>query len=235
VAGSHSLVGAGYRAGGTATLAAAVSAPAGAAVVGWQIALPPGWKFLSSPASGGVAPAAGAGGVLLWSWTGAAVASRSFHYTVSVPAGETGPRSLRAEARIRLANGEETVFPVAPTPLVVDPVVTHDADTDRDQRLSLVELTRVIELYNVRAGTVRTGAYAVALAATEDGFALDPARGDVPASLLRFHHADTDRDARLGLGELTRIIQLYNHRAAAVRTGQYRSAPGTEDGFAPGP
>jgi hypothetical protein len=37
----------------------------------------------------------------------------------------------------------------------------------------LIELTRVIELYNVRHGTVRTGAYHAATG-TEDGFATGP-------------------------------------------------------------
>jgi hypothetical protein len=39
--------------------------------------------------------------------------------------------------------------------------------------LSLAELTRVIELYNYRSGTVRTGQYHV-LAGSEDGFAPGP-------------------------------------------------------------
>ena len=49
----------------------------------------------------------------------------------------------------------------------------HSADSNRNADISLVELTRVIELYNVRAGTSRTGAYRV-LAGTEDGFTLGP-------------------------------------------------------------
>lgn len=38
---------------------------------------------------------------------------------------------------------------------------------------SLFELTRVIELYNTRSGTTRTGRYHVQ-AGTEDGFAAGP-------------------------------------------------------------
>ena len=38
-----------------------------------------------------------------------------------------------------------------------------------DLRISLLELTRVIELYNQRAGSVRTGEY-YARGDTEDGF-----------------------------------------------------------------
>ena len=39
----------------------------------------------------------------------------------------------------------------------------------------------------------------------------------------------------LRLFELTRVIELYNVRAGATRTGQFHAEAGTEDGFAPGP
>jgi hypothetical protein len=42
-----------------------------------------------------------------------------------------------------------------------------------DGKFNLVELTRVIELYNYRVGTVRTGQYHPQ-AGTEDGFGLGP-------------------------------------------------------------
>jgi hypothetical protein len=58
---------------------------------------------------------------------------------------------------------------VTPDPLVVSPITTHSADTNSDFKLSLFELTRVIELYNTRIGTVRTGAYRPA-GGTEDGY-----------------------------------------------------------------
>ena len=44
------------------------------------------------------------------------------------------------------------------------------ADRGRNFRINLLELTRVIELYHYRSGTVRTGQYHVQ-AGTEDGFA----------------------------------------------------------------
>jgi hypothetical protein len=43
----------------------------------------------------------------------------------------------------------------------------------RDGRIDLSELTRVIELYNYRVGTSRTGQYHVQTG-TEDGFAPGP-------------------------------------------------------------
>jgi hypothetical protein len=51
------------------------------------------------------------------------------------------------------------------------------------------------------------------------------------------HSADSNRDGKISLTELTRVIELYNYRSGTTRTGEYKPAPaaGTEDGFAPGP
>jgi len=111
----------------------------------------------------------------------------------------------------------------------------HNADSDGDGKIGLVELTRVIELYNARIGTTRTGRYMI-VDGTEDGFGLDaitPAAA--PATLARLHSADSNRNATIGLVELTRVIELYNTRTGTVRTGTYHLLIGTEDGFAPGP
>lgn len=47
------------------------------------------------------------------------------------------------------------------------------------------------------------------------------------------HNADTDGDARIGTGELLRVIALYDTRNAARRTGAYKVDAGGSDGFAP--
>lgn len=49
----------------------------------------------------------------------------------------------------------------------------HSVDSNQDGRITLIELTRMIELYNYRNGTTRTGQYRVQ-AGTEDGFAPGP-------------------------------------------------------------
>ena len=67
---------------------------------------------------------------------------------------------------------------------MINQVTTHSADTNPDFKLSLTELLRVIELYNARNGTVRTGAYAVAPINTEDGFATDPTRSNTAVVTL---------------------------------------------------
>jgi len=49
----------------------------------------------------------------------------------------------------------------------------HSADFDNDSKVSLSELLRIIELYNFREGTTRTGAYRVN-AESVDGFSTGP-------------------------------------------------------------
>ncbi len=107
----------------------------------------------------------------------------------------------------------------------------HDADTDENFRIDLAELLRVIEIYNTRFGTSRTGAYGIN-GATSDGFEPN-ASVDGPRTLSRYHSADTDQDAQLSLAELLRLIELYNTRLGSTRTGAYRVNDGTSDGFEP--
>ncbi|MFM8619583.1 MAG: hypothetical protein ACKOE8_12775, partial [Opitutaceae bacterium] len=70
----------------------------------------------------------------------------------------------------------------------------HSADSDKNFKFSLLELTRVIELYNTRNGTTRTGCYAVASTSTEDGFNPDADRNSLATvSLSSYHSADSNR------------------------------------------
>jgi hypothetical protein len=134
---------------------------------------------------------------------------------------------------LRMTNAAGTVDSAAVTLTVLPPF--HSADTDQDSRLNLSELLRVIELYNTRFSTTRTGHYKVQ-GGTQDGFAPDPTlAANESGNLTRFHSADLNQDGRLDLPELLRVIELYNHRAGTTRTGEYRTSPGSEDGFAPGP
>lgn len=121
----------------------------------------------------------------------------------------------------------------------------HTADTNRDFRIGLIELTRVIELYNTRfdtgAGTVRTGRYQIATG-TEDGFSSDVTRDPTAVvTLPTYHAADYNCNGRIERSELTRVITLYHTRydtgAGKVRTGLYKVATGitTVDGYTTDP
>jgi hypothetical protein len=231
----------GYVAGSTLLVNSTLTFPAAATGLGWTVTLPAGWSYAGGGGpEGDVKPSLGATGTLEWSWSTPPTSPVNFSYTLNVPPGETSIRSLGATALVRTATAVQTVT-ATPTPLLLIPLVTlHSADTNQDFALSLFELTRVIELYNTRIGTTRTGCYSVATTVgSEDGFVVDSARaGSVVVTLSRYHSADANKDGKLSLTELTRVIELFNTRAGTTRTGAYHAATApisTEDGFAPGP
>lgn len=180
------------------------------------------------------APAIGDTQVLNWRWTDIPTSPMTFTYMLSVDATVAEPQEL--VALVGVNNGTSLEFLAQPDPLVVSAVLRHTADTDQDGRINLQELTRVIELYNTRSGTTRTGCYGVAQVLTEDGYVADGSRpSSTVVALNRYHSADTNRDGKISLFELTRVIELYNYRSNSTRTGQYRAKADSEDGFAPGP
>jgi hypothetical protein len=76
----------------------------------------------------------------------------TFSFRVSVPPAESTVRTLTAT--FALDGGT----PVAASPATLAPAPpVHHADLDGDHRIDLADLTRVIELFNTRHGTVRTG------------------------------------------------------------------------------
>jgi hypothetical protein len=232
---THAVVGGGYIAGSTVTITNTLTYTGTASSLGWLVTLPAGWSFASAAGSvGDVKPPAGTLGTLEWAWSTVPASPVTFTYTVNVPAGEILARTLAATGIVR-AGGTVTTLTATASPLALAPITTHSADTNSDFKLSLFELTRVIELYNTRNGSSRTGCYAVATTATEDGFVPDAARlATATVTLARYHAGDSNRDGKLSLFELTRVIELYNVRAGATRTGAYHAQGGTEDGFAPG-
>ncbi len=120
---------------------------------------------------------------------------------------------------------------ITPDPLRLRPPF-HSADANGDSRLSLSELLRVIELYNTRFGSTRTGRYRISNDSI-DGFMPDEREVGEGETNARFHSADTDRNGRFSLSELLRVIELYNTRSGTTRTGAYRFDSTTADGFAP--
>ncbi len=230
---AHAVTRGGYVAGGTVTIMNTLNYPAGTTLTRWQVQLPARWSYASS--DGMVAttsPGVGATGLVEWSWSTPPGSPITFSFTLNVPGGTTGVVAFTASPTV-LLQGTTVPVQAQPDPLTINPAVgKHSADTDGNGQISLAELTRVIDLYNARTGTLRTGRYLVATIATEDGFVTDVANST--AVLTRHHSADTNRDGRLRLTELTRVIELFNARSGGTRTGAYHVQAGTEDDFAPG-
>jgi hypothetical protein len=229
-----------YEPGSPVTVRTTLTYGDGLGAVALQVSAPAGWVLVSDAGSGAdVRPSAGATGSLEWRWGALPAGSPlSFTYTLAVPSNAKDAQVLAAGMQVT-QGGVAGQIPVNPAPLLLPLAARpHTADVNGDFRLSLVELTRVIELYNTRVGTVRSGAYRVD-SLGEDGFAADAARSKGPAATLlaRYHAADSDRDGSLDLNELLRVIQLFNYRTLdQVRTGQYRVvASGSEDGYEAGP
>ena len=233
---THSVIGGGYRESTTVTITNTLVYSGTASSIAWSATLPTGWSYAGGESEGDVKPADGATGTIGWSWTTPPASPVTFTYRLNVPAGEAAIRALTATATIRTATAAVRTIVANPSPLPLVPSsMLHSADTDHDFRISLVELTRVIELYNTRNGTTRTGCYVVQ-SGSEDGFAPDPSRASsATATFTTFHAADSNHDGKISLVELTRVIELYNYRSGTTRTGQYHVQLGTEDGFAPAP
>ncbi len=94
--------------------------------------------------------------------------------------------------------------------------IYHSADQNRDWKISLTEVLRVVQLYN--SGNFYCSCN------TEDGYSITNSNKDCFP-----HNSDYygGPNWKIQLYEILRLIQLYNY-------GSYRSAVGTEDGFALG-
>ncbi len=232
---------AGYAPGKTITITNTITfaGPTAPTQLGWLAMLPTGWSFASDAGTAPqTKPAVNTTGLLEWTWTTIPTTTSpvTFTYTLNVPADATGAQSITGQVRITQSGATGLILAKNDPLIVPAAILPHTADTNGDFKLNLNELLRVIELYNVRSGTTRTGAYAVDATNPEDGFAVAPTRpSGTTVTLTRYHAADTNRDARISLVELTRVIELYNYRVGTTRTGDYRVQSGTEDGFAPGP
>jgi hypothetical protein len=225
-----------YEAGSSLTLLNTFGFVGATAAPTWRVTLPAGWIVTSDEGGSSGATRSLNGADVEWAWTTIPSSPVTFSYTVLVPAQARGIQTISAAAGLTLGGTRGTAVAA---PLQVLPLPQrHSADTRSitgnnlpDGRIDVFELLRVIEVYNTRNGSTRTGAYRVD-ASGEDGFAPDFTGGG--GALAKYHSADSDRNGRLSLVELTRLIELYNYRAAGVRTGQYRFSAGTEDDFQPG-
>jgi len=126
--------------------------------------------------------------MLEWGWTAPPVSPVTFTFTLNVPANASGDQALVA---LMILRPGRTCSPNPRATRSTDraPVTIHGADTDQNLSINLLELTRVIELYNTRNGTTRTGAYKID-AAGEDGFNPEPSRlGGAVVTLAKYHSA----------------------------------------------
>jgi len=130
-----------------------------------------------------------------------------------------GPRTALTPLSASNAAGPSGPIAVTldPIPVTIGPQVRlHSSDTTSDWRISLSELLRTVQLFNLNAFHCD--------AVGEDGYA--PGPGDTTCTP---HDSDYDpQDWSIDLSELLRLIQIYN-------AGGYAPEPTGEDGFRPGP
>jgi len=180
--------------------------------------LPDGWTLGTVTDSSGKAVVAKAdGNRLRLNWPADVTFPIEVRYTMLAPA-VTGARfALVGEVLYNVASSllSESV-PAAVIAEALDPGLCHTADTDRDWRISLSEVLRVVQLFN-------SGAYGVA-GSSEDGFL--PGGTDHNGSP---HRGDLNGNWQFELSELLRLVQLYN-----TDNGWYYAGSGTEDGFLAG-
>ncbi|MGD1030286.1 MAG: hypothetical protein ABSA05_04020 [Opitutaceae bacterium] len=224
----------GYVAGQTVTMTNTIAYTGSASALSWSVVLPAGWSFASSSGNAGnTAPAVGQASELDWAWSTVPASPVSFTYTLNVPAGQTGTQQIAALVGVN--NGTSQQVLALPDPLMVPQLLYYSTDESQSGSISLLDLTRAIELYNTHNGTTRTGAY-TDQPGSEDGFAPNTAQAPgQTAALNNYYTADESQSGSISLLDLTRVIELYNYHAGTTRTGQYHPQAGTEDGFAPGP
>jgi hypothetical protein len=233
IAGTHQVIADDRAPGGRVTISNQFTSDRSLTSLRWSVLLPDSWSLAewTGPAATSE-PLIGDQSLLEWSWTSAPTIPFEFTYVLAAPGGEGLNFQLGASFEVQ-GDGLDDSGLVLRDPLILRPGF-HSADTSRDMRLGLSELLRVIELYNTRSGSSRTGRYKLN-ATSGDGFepdSRDLAEGGLPP---RHHSADTNQDGQLSLSELLRVIEIYNTRAASTRTGRYRIDPTTQDGFSPDP
>ena len=97
--------------------------------------------------------------LLEWTWTTVPTSPFTFTYTLNVPSAAVGDYQLSTMVEV-ISQGTTLQGHITPEPLILtEPVTRHSADYDEDFAINLSELLRVIELYNTRFGTSRTGRY----------------------------------------------------------------------------
>ncbi len=175
IVATQSVAGPGYVAGSTVTIFNALGYGGTLAGYGWQLLLPAGWSYASGSGSAAdTVPAVGATGLAEWQWTTNLGSPAIFTATLNVPMGAVGAQTVSAIFVGKRVDGSTFQVLVQPDALTIHRSANfHHSDTNQDGAIGLTELTRVIELYNTRNGTTRTGKYRTQ-GGSEDGFAPGP-------------------------------------------------------------
>ncbi len=142
------------------------------------------------------------------------IAKITFKVCSSAPAGSYDISLTRA--LLSSPTGSSVPVTVVNGILIVSRSAYHSADTNRDWKISLSEVLRVIQLYN-------SGSFYCACN-TEDGYGLTGSSRDCYPHSSDYYNAP---DWKIQLYEILRLIQIYNY-------GSYHPAVGMEDGFALG-
>lgn len=112
------------------------------------------------------------------------------------------------------------------TTLTFSEAVFHSADTNADMSLKLDELLKVVQIYNTRNASTRTGAY-------DANFA--PMPNAAPIVPIKAHSADLNKDGMISLMELIRVMDLSTYANNKQRTGEYHADSQGVDGFVSSP
>jgi alpha-tubulin suppressor-like RCC1 family protein len=223
-----------YVPGGSVTIDCELNFDETVSAASWSVLLPEGWALAvvrNDGLSATSEPMVGDQDLLEWSWTAMGDSPVAFSIILDVTTNQRGVAEIISLVGVT-SSGVEVQLLAHPDPLEISPAL-HTADMDGDQKISLTELLRVIELYNTRFGSSRTGRYRLAESSI-DGFEPDVRDLNMGTVNTRFHSADYSRDGRLGLSELLRVIELYNTRSGSRRTGAYELQTDSVDGFRAG-
>lgn len=185
---------------------------------GFQLFLPDGWRYggaLTGDAPG-FTPTLNAEGTLEFAYLTPPELPFTFHFSVWAPEEAIGPKLFGGIGLYRTVSAQqETNFDLVQ--VLPSDYTPHDADSDGDGRISLSEILRVVQFFNIGAYHCSEG--------TEDGFA--PGHGP---QCDTFHSSDfAPADWSISLSELLRLIQFYN-------SGGYASGcEDSEDSYCPVP
>ncbi len=142
---------------------------------------------------------------------------------------------------VGLADAVTSTGTVITASCTVRKAVFHSADTDKNLKIGLSEILKVIQICNARNDSVRTGAYLFTSNAYEPN--LLAAVPTPPVLPLVPHSADisspvsaTTSNGAIEPAELTKLISLASDTVDGIRTGDYHANPAAAgfDKFVPG-